>query len=193
MRKLVVLLAAFMALSSASVYSGTFFDDFEAENDFWVVGMGEWKIENGLYHQTDTTSNGARGLFSYPEGSETWGNDFTIEAKVIIYQSGIETHLEAGVMYKWADQSNQYHVVLDQNNAIVRINKCAGGSWPGISRACCIPAAGDLARITQLIFSPGYNAYTTPPITADSRLMLYHSRASATALGPATPNWPKTR
>jgi hypothetical protein len=122
-----VALATFLFCSG--VYAGTFFDDFSKPNDFWVVGMGEWNIENGVYHQTDTTSNGARGLFSYVEGSETWGDDFTIETKVIIHRSGIETHLEAGIMYKWQDKDNQYHVVLDQNDAITRINNCVNGTW----------------------------------------------------------------
>jgi hypothetical protein len=125
----VTLLSLIIMLLCGVSYAGTFFDDFEQTNDFWVVGMGDWTIENGVYHQVDTTSNGARGLFSYVEGSETWGNDFTIEVSVNIHASGVENQLEAGIMYKWADQNNQYHVVLDQNEAIVRINKCIGGSW----------------------------------------------------------------
>jgi hypothetical protein len=118
-----------MLILCGGIYAGTFFDDFEQPNDFWIVGMGEWTFENGVYHQTDTTSNGARGLFSYVEGTENWGDNFTIETEVIIHTSGVESQLEAGIMYKWQDKDNQYHVVLDQNNSLVRINKCANGSW----------------------------------------------------------------
>ena len=127
--RVAAMLICLMMLMSFSAYSGTFFDDFDQENDFWVVGMGEWTIENGVYHQTDTSSNGARGLFSYVEGSENWGNDFTIETRVIIHKSGVETHLEAGIMYKWQNKDNQYHVVMDQNDSIIRINKCVNGGW----------------------------------------------------------------
>ncbi len=120
-------LAAFLLCSG--VYAGTFSDDFSKPNDFWVVGMGEWNIEDGVYHQTDTTSNGAKGLFSYVEGSETWEDDFTIETNVIIHTSGVETQLEAGIMYKWQDKDNQFHVVLDQNNSLMRMNNCVNGGW----------------------------------------------------------------
>ncbi len=125
----VFVLTGLVVLVSINAYAGTFFDDFEKENDFWVVEMGEWTIEEGVYHQTDTTSNGARGLSSHVEGSENWGNNFTIETRVVIFGPGIETHLEAGIMYKWQNKDNQYHVVLDQNDAIVRINKCVNGTW----------------------------------------------------------------
>jgi hypothetical protein len=125
----VFVLTGLVVLVSINAYAGTFFDDFEQENDFWVVELGEWTIEEGVYHQTDTTSNGARGLSSHVEGSENWGNDFTIETRVAIFRPGIETHLEAGIMYKWQNKENQYHVVLDQDNAIVRINKCVNGTW----------------------------------------------------------------
>jgi hypothetical protein len=126
----VIVFSSFIMLILCSgVYAGSFFDDFEQSNDLWTVGMGEWTIENGVYHQTDTTSNGARGLFSYPEGSENWGDNFTIETQVIIHKSGVESQLEAGVLYKWQDKDNQYHVVLDQNDSLVRINKCVNGTW----------------------------------------------------------------
>ncbi|MBD3180862.1 DUF1080 domain-containing protein [Candidatus Poribacteria bacterium] len=127
--KMILLVCILMIFVCGSVYSGTFFDDFENPNDFWVVGMGEWAIEGGVYHQTDTTSNGARGLFSYLEGSENWGDNFTIEVMVNIITSGVESQLEAGIMYKWQDKDNQYHVVLDNNDSIVRINNCFNGNW----------------------------------------------------------------
>jgi len=124
---LLIILMTLLLVSG--VHAGTFFDDFSNPNGSWIVGMGEWTVENGVYHQTDTTSNGARGLFSYVEGSETWGDDFSIEVDTIIHASGIESQLEAGILYKWENKDNQFHVVLDQNNSMVRINNCVGGSW----------------------------------------------------------------
>ena len=120
-------LVILIMLLPASVYAGIFFDDFEKENDLWIVGMGEWKIENGVYHQTDLGNNSAKGVFTYAEGSENWGDDFTIEVKVINHQA--TSHYEAGIMYKWQDLNTQFHVVLDQDQSLVRINNCVGGTW----------------------------------------------------------------
>jgi hypothetical protein len=111
-------------LLPAGTYAGTLFDDFGKESDLWVVDSGEWKVEDGVYHQTDTVTNGSSGVFSYIEGSDKWGNDFTIEVKVNI-QSG--TSLESGIFYKWQDINNHFHAMIDQSDSQVRINNRAGG------------------------------------------------------------------
>jgi hypothetical protein len=123
-RMITVALASLIVLFPAVVYGGTLFDDFEEESDFWVVDSGEWKIENGVYHQADIATNGSSGVFSYIEGSNEWGNDFTIEVKLNI-QAG--TSREVGVIYKWQDINNHFHVMIDESDAMVRINNRAGG------------------------------------------------------------------
>jgi hypothetical protein len=143
----------------SGVHAGTFLDDFSDLNDFWVVGMGEWNIENGVYHQTDTTSNGARGLFSYVQGSETWGDDFTIETDVVIHTSGIESHLEAGIMYKWENKDNQFHVVLDQNNSLVRINNCVAGTWQANQNINIVFNLGEWHHIKVAVESNEHEIY----------------------------------
>ena len=125
-RVILVALASLMVLLPAVVYGGTLFDDFEKENDFWVVNSGEWKIENGVYHQADIVTNGSSGVFSYIEGSNEWGNDFTIEVKLNI-QAG--TSREVGVIYKWQDISNHFHTMIDESDAVVRINNIVAGTW----------------------------------------------------------------
>jgi hypothetical protein len=63
----IIALMGLMMLLSVSTYAGTFFDDFEKENHLWIVDSGQWKVENGVYHQSDVVTNGSSGVFSYVE------------------------------------------------------------------------------------------------------------------------------
>lgn len=120
----IVIFISLIVLLYTDVQAGTLFDDFEEQEDFWVIDSGEWKVEDGIYHQTDIVTNDSSGVFSYIEGSNEWGNDFTIEVRVKIHAG---TSLEAGVFYKWQDINTHFHAMIDQSDSLVRINNRAGG------------------------------------------------------------------
>ena len=99
---------AVLSITTLTVWSGTFVDDFsDHKPDGWKKIGGTWKIKDGGYHGIEPNSVEGAVLI----GDPNWGPDYSIEVKV----------RNAGgawlaICVRWVDINNHYDWWIDLAN-----------------------------------------------------------------------------
>ena len=108
------LLAAILALlfsgaGKAEIYFSDDFNDPAASKDKWEVISGEWKVADGLYHQTSTADTWLVSMVASPKWKKEW-TAYTIEVDVKPLTPGdapvnILFRVQEPVPRVWADRN----------------------------------------------------------------------------------------
>ena len=107
-RVLHFLVVAVLSMTTLTVWSGTFVDDFNNNKpDGWKKVGGTWKIKDGGYHGVEPNSVEGAVLIGDPK----WGPDYSIEAKVRNTKGAwLAIHV------RWMDINNHYDWWIDLTN-----------------------------------------------------------------------------
>lgn len=128
MKKILILVVAglFICGIAGAQEKVLFSDDFSKDSKKWEVLKGTWELQKGEYASTDASGEGLVAA-----GDEKW-KDYSYELRVKTDAPGSESWYTAWIIFRVADESTWYYVLLHSGKNLIEMGKRVSGqgkSW----------------------------------------------------------------